>query len=135
MVSASSEVGEAMDRRQHKRFDLSAPVRYFWEGPEGQGSGQGFTRDVSECGMFVLTECSPRLGAAIEFEVSFPFRDDSQIQLKASGTVVRIELGVQAGCRSGFAAATKVLWLQKPAFSSSERTGNASLKGTEKLNS
>ncbi|MHB8485876.1 MAG: hypothetical protein ACYDCM_09115, partial [Candidatus Acidiferrales bacterium] len=69
-----------MDRRQHTRFDLSAPVTYFWK---EQGSirraGRGTTRDVSECGLFVVTDSFPPAGAVIEFEVSFSFRDDSQI--------------------------------------------------------
>ncbi|MHB8616342.1 MAG: PilZ domain-containing protein [Candidatus Acidiferrales bacterium] len=108
-----------MDRRQHTRFDLSAPVTYFWK---EQGSirraGRGTTRDVSECGLFVVTDSFPPAGAVIEFEVSFSFRDDSQIQMKAKGEVVRVDANGNAAAVHGFAAATKVLWLCNPAFNS-----------------
>jgi hypothetical protein len=107
-----------MDRRQHRRFDLSAPVTFSWE---DEGSmcdiGHGTTRDVSECGLFVLTDLCPPLGTDIDFEVSFPFRDDSQIQMKVRGKVVRIEPSADVGALQGFASETKVLWLQNAEFS------------------
>lgn len=107
-----------MDRRQHNRFDLSAPVTYSWEQGSIRSAGRGTTRDVSECGLFVLTESSPPLGAVIEFEVSFSFRDDSQIQMRAKGKVIRVDADGTAKAVHGFAAATKVLWLYNPALSS-----------------
>ena len=115
----SGEVGEFMDRRQHKRFDLNAPGVYRWEEPEGiQGTGHGTTRDVSECGLFLLTDSVPPVGIDIDLEVSFPFRDDSQIQMKAKGKVVRVETGGEASKGQGFAAVTQVVLLRNPAFSS-----------------
>ena len=108
-----------MDRRLHARFDLSAPVTYSWGDAEStRQTGHGTTRDVSECGLFVLTDSFPPAGTTIEFEVSFSFRDDSQIQMRATGTVVRIDADGNAKMVHGFAAVTKVLWLFNPALSS-----------------
>jgi hypothetical protein len=115
-VHTFGEVGEAMDRRQHKRFDLNAPVTYSWGEPQGiHSAGRGTTRDVSEYGLFVLTDSFPPTGAVIEFEISFPFRDDSQIQMKAKGQVIRVEASGAETAR-GFAAVTSVLRLHSPSF-------------------
>jgi hypothetical protein len=113
-IHTSGKVGGVMDRRQHKRFDLSASVTFSWEEPEGiHGAGRGTTRDVSEYGLFVLTNSFPPMGAVIEFEMSFPFRDDSEIQMKAKGQVVRVEASGAEMAR-GFAAVTRILQLQSP---------------------
>jgi len=96
-----------MDRRARQRFDLSAPVAYTWKNshPTPHG-GAGVTRDVSESGMFVLGDSLPPVGATVQFEVSFSFRDDSQIRMKAQGTVLRV-LAADGKMQSGFAAMTK----------------------------
>lgn len=112
-VRTSGEVGEGMDRRQHTRFDLNAPVTYTWKDRKGSlRTGSGTTRDVSECGLFVFTDSLPPAGKIIRFEVTFPFRDDSHIRMRAAGGVMRVENDSNAKAR-GFAAVTKVLWLGK----------------------
>lgn len=108
-----------MDRRLRTRFDLNAPATYSWKERAGvRRTGHGRTRDVSECGLFVLADSLPPEGTTIEFEVSFAFSDNSQIQMQAKGKVVRVEAGGNSGKTHGFAAATKVLWLQNPALNS-----------------
>lgn len=112
-----------MDRRLHKRFDLTAPVTYSWKDRPGvRRSAQGTTRDVSECGLFVLTDSLPPLGTAIQFEVSFSFRDDSRVQMRARGMIVRAEPGDAEKVR-GFAASTKALWMYNTAAKSAEKIG------------
>jgi PilZ domain len=97
-----------MDRRQNQRFDLKAPVTYFWaEAENNQGTGHGITRDVSQSGLFVLTDSLPPVGTAIELELSFHLRDKS-LQMRANGSVVRVETKAGAGRAHGFAAVMKV---------------------------
>lgn len=103
-----------MDRRSRKRFDLGAPVKYSWTDDEHvQRTGQGTTRDVSECGLFVLADSCPPLGSIVELDASFAFRDDSRVQLKATGQIVRVDSNGKA--LGGFAACTKALGLQTAA--------------------
>lgn len=112
-----------LDRRQYTRFDLSAPVTYSWEGRESiHGTGHGTTRDVSERGLFVLTDSFPLVGTVIEFEVSFSFGDDSEIQMRAKGKVIRVEAADNTGLVQGFAAVTRVLWFRNEGFSSGKGT-------------
>jgi len=100
-----------MDRRQHRRFDLSAPVTYAWRKKgEGRRTADGITRDVSEMGLFVVTDSPPPLGSVVRFEVSFVFRDNSQVQMRARGKVLRVETDKKANSDQGFAARTKTLW-------------------------
>lgn len=96
-----------MDRRARQRFDLSAPVTYMWVNSHARPhSSAGVTRDVSERGVFVLGDSLPPVGATVQIEVSFSFRDDSQITMKAQGTVLRV-LAAEGKMQSGFAAMTK----------------------------
>ena len=106
----------SMDRRIHTRFDLTAPVTYTWTEQDGIcRTERGSTRDVSECGLFVLTDSFPPVGTVIQFEVAFSFRDESQIRMKAEGKVIRVDADGSAKEAHGFAADTQVLWLQKQA--------------------
>lgn len=125
-----------MDRRLHKRFDLSAPVTYSWKDQPGiRYSGQGTTRDVSECGLFVLTDSMPPVGAAIQFEVSFSFRDDSRVQMRARGMIVRAETAGNTEKAQGFAASTKAMWMYNAAAKSADdvapklRTHSSKIRG------
>jgi hypothetical protein len=108
-----------MDRRLHKRFDVSAPVTYTWSEQGGKGqTGQGTSRDVSETGLYVVTDSCPPVGSVVNLEVSFTFRDDSRVQLRASGIAVRVEAIGNSERTHGFAASTKVLQLKNTAVSS-----------------
>lgn len=109
-----------MDRRSRKRFDLEAPVKYSWTDSEQvQRAGQGTTRDVSERGIFILTDAPPPAGATVQVEVSFPFRDESRIQLKAQGRVTRVETSGEIA-EYGFATATDLLAVNSLEASASE---------------
>lgn len=114
-----------MDRRQHRRFDLKAPVTFTWRAKGETRRADGVTRDVSETGLFVVTDFPPPSGTVVRVEVSFPLREDSQIQMKAQGKVVRVEAGGYSNTVQGFAAATRISWLHSQAFNPSKgiRTG------------
>jgi hypothetical protein len=100
--------GWGVDRRRNRRFDLRAPVTYFWaEAANIHGTGHGITRDVSQAGLFVTTDSCPPVGTAVELELSFRLGDDS-LHMRANGSVVRVEANEGAGQEQGFAAVMKV---------------------------
>lgn len=100
-----------MDRRRHQRFDLNGRVSCSWNDTEGiRRVSEGITRDVSECGMYVLADCLPLQGTAIQLEVSFSFNDQSEIRMRTRGKVLRVEC---MNPKPGFAAASETVWLGK----------------------
>jgi PilZ domain len=104
-----------MDRRQRKRFDVSAPARYVWTNSDAtEHTAAGVTRDVSESGVFIVGDSLPPVGAALQFEVSFSFRDDSQIEMRGHGKVLRVEATGRDQMPRGFAAATDQPVLARP---------------------
>jgi PilZ domain len=104
-----------MDRRQRRRFDVSAPVTYIWANSDAtEHSAAGVTRDVSESGVFIIGDSLPPVGATVQFEVSFSFRDDSQIEMRAHGKVLRVEATGSDRMPRGFAAATDQPVLARP---------------------
>jgi PilZ domain len=100
-----------MDRRSHLRFDLRAPVAYTWKDEEGIHQDSGITRDVSQSGLFIIARSAPPMGASIRFEVSFLYRDQSQIKMRARGRILRVESNDEATPEPGFATATNMLGL------------------------
>lgn len=100
-----------MDRRSHLRFDLRAPVAYTWKDQEGIRQNSGITRDVSQNGLFIIAHSAPPMGASIRFEVSFSYRDQSQIKMRAKAKIVRVEATIDPKNGLGFAASTEMLWL------------------------
>jgi hypothetical protein len=100
-----------MDRRRQDRHDLRTRVRFSWKGPEGIRREDGLTRDVSEAGIFVLTDFHPPVGTTIRFEVSFRSASAQQVRIRAQGQVVRVETADQSQAQCGFAAATKTIKL------------------------
>lgn len=105
-----------MDRRSRKRFDVGATVKYSWkDDQQAQRTGQGTTRDVSECGLFILTDSGPRLGTLVDLEVSFSFPDDSRVQMRATGITVRVDMDGNSKKVRGFAASTSNLWVHNSA--------------------
>ena len=100
-----------MDRRHHSRYDLRTRVRFSWKSPEGICREEGLTRDVSEAGIFVLTDFHPPVGTTIRFEVSFLSASAQQVRIRAQGQVVRVETADQSQAQCGFAAATKTIKL------------------------
>jgi len=95
-----------MDERQNKRYQLKIAVRFSWENSHGSMSqGEGYTRDISPSGVFVLTGDRLPLGATVKLEVTLPSRrkGPSGALLHTRGHVVRSEqLGFAAVAEMGF---------------------------------
>ena len=98
-----------MERRQHTRYDLSASVAFFWKNQGGsRHDGEGFTRDLSEGGMFVFTDNPPPVGTIVRIDVFFPpFKTGAALQVKAKCEVLRLESSAAGETRGGFAAISK----------------------------
>jgi hypothetical protein len=110
-----------MDRRERRRFDVTAAVTYTWTDSDAiQHRAAGITRDVSESGVFVIADTVPPVGVAVHFEVLLLFRDQSQIEMRANGKVLRIDAVRKDGTQSGFAVATNHAVLARPPEPTSE---------------
>jgi hypothetical protein len=92
-----------IELRRFKRFHLTPPAFFGWEGADGiWQQSLGTTRDISACGIFVYTEILPAPEEHLKVEVRLPSVDGiyQWVYLCGEGTVVRVmEVG-----RSGFAA-------------------------------
>jgi hypothetical protein len=88
-------------------------VSFFWREREGiRLEGNGFTRDVSERGVFVLTDTQAPLGEAIQLEIVFCSPGtNSMLRMIAKGQVLRVEPGSRSAKTGGFGAATSPLVL------------------------
>ena len=100
-----------MDRRLRTRFDLQGRVKYTWTDLAGTQAGAGFTRDMSQNGMLIVASAAPPAGTIVRFEVSFPFRGNSLIQMRAQGRVLRVEADRESEIEKRFAIATETLRL------------------------
>jgi PilZ domain len=109
---------ETLDLRQSKRYRLRASVTFSWEQSDGSTMrGEGYTRDISPCGVFVLTGDRLPSGAVVKLEVVLPSLrgQHSGPCLRSNGHVVRSE-------EVGFAAAAEMGFrMQLPKTTSSEQ--------------
>src|ERR1700680_1883399 len=106
-----THVKRLMDRRQHLRFALRGFVSFSWQEREDlRLEGNGFTRDISERGVFVLTGAHVPLGEAIQMEIVFCSPGtNSVVRMIAEGHVLRVEPVSQSAHMGGCAAAISSL--------------------------
>jgi hypothetical protein len=93
-----------LELRQAIRYRLQAPVVFSWESPRHDTfKGDGFTRDISTMGAYVVSVSSPPVGALINVEViCVPSSGENGLRLSAPGRVVRTEYDREKE-QSGFA--------------------------------
>ena len=95
-----------MDLRQSKRYRLKASVTFCWELSDGSTvRGEGYTRDISPSGVYVLTSNRLPSGAMVKLEVVLPSLvvQRSGACLRCQGRVVRSEeVGFAAEANMGF---------------------------------
>lgn len=98
------------DRRRHVRFALRAPVSFLCEEKDGvRLEGNGFTRDVSERGVFILTNTQATVGAGVRIEIIFRSLVTRDLLMSTEGQVRRVEPSFQRDKILGFAVETKGL--------------------------
>ena len=93
-----------MDLRQNKRYRLKASVMFCWEKSDGSSIRcEGYSRDISAGGVFVLTADRLPSGTAVQLEITLPSLREKQpgAFLRSRGHVVRSE-------ETGFAAAAEI---------------------------
>jgi hypothetical protein len=102
------------DRRRGNRYDLRALVSFLWNGVQRiHHQGAGFMRDVSVCGVFVITSEPPPIGTIVRLEMRFELSlTDLPIAIQGDGRVCRVERTDENDKYWGFAASTKSLKLQ-----------------------
>ncbi len=85
---------------------MLAPVIFHWKGPDGKSfQGQGYTRDISVEGLFILTATCPPVNAVTNVKVILPLTDNSsKAQMKSETKVLRVEHDIEGNARSGFSA-------------------------------
>ena len=92
--------------RKGQRYIIASKVWFNWQTKDGRWlEGEGITRDISEDGLFVLTDTLPTVGALIVVVVEMPALKmlPRPITYRGSGKIVRIEPELGGVC--GFAAA------------------------------
>jgi PilZ domain-containing protein len=116
-----------MEQRQNRRYRLKASITFSWEHMDGSKvRGQGYTRDISPAGVFVLTSDRLPSGTPMKLEVILPSLNEkrSGASLRTQGRVVRSE-------ESGFPAAADMGFRMRfpEASSSPDSASNSGGKG------
>ena len=103
-----------VEKRRETRYNLGAPVSFTWKDHKGAfHRGDGFTRDISVSGFFILTDTPPPTEAPVQTEIIFPsLEGDSTLHLRSEGRVLRVELQSGDHARCGFAAESKTFALR-----------------------
>ena len=123
-----------MELRQNKRYRLRASVAFSWANTDGKTMrGEGYTRDISPAGVYVLTSDRLPLSTAVKLEVTLPSLNEKRngASLRTQGRVVRSE-------EMGFAVAADIGFrMQFPEGSSSaeslaKRAGNGKFDASGK---
>ncbi len=92
-------------RRRSQRFALHLYAGFHWQTEDGsQREGYGFTREMSEHGVFVITKTCPHRDAVIDLQFHLPRIDNLERLMTMHGRVVRTEI---QGQEYGFAVCCK----------------------------
>lgn len=96
-------------RRNSIRYPLEAPVVFRWKGDNGVfQQNEGWSRDVSERGVFVVAASCPPACADIELRIDFAAVPAVMrgMQMEVDGRVLRVEPGTSER-KGGFAVLAK----------------------------
>ncbi len=100
-------------------------MTFFWKnrGESGQ-EAEGFTRDLAQGGMFIVTDTPPPVGTMVQVDVLFPsFEAGSALQMRSKCRVLRVERGTPGETRGGFAALSKSFALRNSKKGAPGKTG------------
>jgi hypothetical protein len=110
------------DRRQAKRYHVSAPATCRWISSNSQPhESRGLTRDVGICGVYVLSAIHPPSGSQIDLEIRLNNLDNTGpgMRLRGTGTVLRSEQTDENS--AGFAAAMQFCDDMPPSFGDTQQ--------------
>jgi PilZ domain len=102
-----------MERRQHERYGLEAPVNFWWRDSRNiRHRCQGLLLNISGGGVFVATDTLPPQGTLIRFSASLRTAFGGRhLGIRVGARVIRQEHGEKAAERMGLAAAINTLTL------------------------
>ena len=83
-----------LERSDHTRYSVRAPVAFEWIENGEPRSGRGLTRDISSEGMFIYSDSEPPAKVEIQVEVFLGVSSEppTKLRLKAKSLVVRTEV-------------------------------------------
>ena len=94
------------DSRSAIRYSLRAPVVYSWTDCEGvTHESEGFTRDVSPKGIFIVCADSPPQSTPLTVSIQLPVSGQDcvgEVRIEAVGKVLRLEIQDTTGNGGGF---------------------------------
>ncbi len=104
---------QTIERRTSNRRRLSVPVFFFWNPQCGPPqSGEGFTRDVTAAGVYIIADQTPAIGELVQMDILLPnpVPGGSEMHLTGKGVVLRVEpdrsrIGDDSNC--GFAVSVR----------------------------
>jgi hypothetical protein len=100
-----AKVGASLDLRRSRRYRVLGTGLFWWERADGHLQQNGGTiENISDRGVFLLSNALPPVGAHLEMDVSLQAAEigASPIQFHGEGTVIRVEWGSER--RKGFGA-------------------------------
>jgi PilZ domain len=109
-------VGNGVDRRQRRRFDLEAKVQFNWKDPTGVNRlASGLTRDISSGGVFVYSNSLPEQDAVVQMKLALPSSTLAErgMRMRMKGRVLRLQPATPATGLGGFAATCRPLSLRR----------------------
>ena len=83
-----------MERREHVRFTLRAPVEFLWKDTNGvEHKGGGFARNISSQGVYVDAALQPPTGSEIHIDIFFSpvLGRESNVQMSGEAKVIRVD--------------------------------------------
>jgi len=99
-----------MDRRRSYRYDVAAQVKFNWKDAEGVcHRDEGLVHDISQSGMFVLTNSHPPIGTTVRFQIFLQSAAAARVRVEAQGQIIRLERSDPSHARCGLAVATNVM--------------------------
>lgn len=99
-----------VERRHSTRYEIHTTVAFFWDDAEAkQIQGEGVTKDISDVGLYIVSEQCPPLKSKVQIEVLFGTANGPGISLTGSMQVVRIERNLKIDGVFGFAIAGRPL--------------------------
>lgn len=109
-VTGLRAVEHVVDRRQNVRYDLAVPVTFVWKDQNGKRHREeGYTRDLSKEGAFVVANSCPPDGAYVQIELFLPpiRRGTNSVEMKGVARVTRVNAGGKEDSSGGFAILTQ----------------------------
>jgi hypothetical protein len=96
--------------RREIRYRVDAPAQFSWQSRQGKRiQGEGFTRDISVLGAFILAPTCPPVDVPVHVEVLLPTLHGLRPVFRVSGParVLRVEQAREERGESGFAVVSQ----------------------------